>query len=54
MTLVHSLIDDALRDRFVAGLKSEAMQKKLLEKTADFNTVCEKAKAMEQADKHAK
>ena len=48
-----NFLDDALRDRFVCGLESEAIQKKLLaEEKLDFQDAVKLASAMETAEKH--
>ena len=47
-------LDDALRDRFVSGLKSEEVQRRLLSMTTlTFKTACETALAMEMASRNA-
>ena len=46
-------LDDALRDRFVCGLSSEASQKRLLsEKVLDFNSAQELALTLEMASRN--
>ena len=48
-------LDDALRDRLVCGLRSEAMQKRLLSmKDLTFQEALDTAQAMETADKSTK
>ena len=48
-------LDDALRDRLVCGLRSEAMQKRLLSvKDLTFQDALDTAQAMESADKGTK
>lgn len=43
-------LSDALRDRFVSGLNSESMQRKLLsQKDLMFNQACEIASSLELA-----
>jgi len=50
-----TFLNDALRDRFVCGLKSEAMQKKLLvEAELTFTRAIEIAQGMESAAREAK
>jgi len=45
-----NFLDEALRDRFVCGLRKESIQKKLLsEKTLDFSKAMEIAQSMEMA-----
>ena len=47
-----NFLDEALRDRFVCGLRKESIQKKLLsEKTLDFSKATEIAQCMEMAEK---
>ena len=47
-----TFMDDALRDRFVCGLRKESIQRKLLgEKTLDFSKAMEIAQSMEIAEK---
>lgn len=47
-------LNDALRDRFVSGLKSEDVQRRLLSRTGlTFKTACEMALAMEMASRNA-
>ena len=49
-----NILDDMLRDRFIVGLRSEAMKKRLLsEKDLTLSTAVEIAKAMETAAKDA-
>lgn len=46
-------LDEALRDRFVCGLRSEAMQKRLLtERELKFKSACDIACTMEMASKN--
>ena len=48
-------LDEALRDRFVFGLKQTAIQKRLLaEKNLTFTTAVEIAQSMERVDTQAK
>lgn len=50
-----NFLDDALRDRFVCGLRSEVMQKKLLvESTLTFQRAIEIAQSMEAAASNTK
>ena len=50
----EAYLDDALRDRFVCGLRSESVQRSLLsEKELTFATAIEKAKSMEAAQANA-
>lgn len=47
-------LDDALRDRFVCGLKSEEVQRRLLSMAGlTFKTACDTALAMETAARNA-
>ena len=47
-----AFLEEALRDRLVCGLRSEAIQKKLLsEKGLTFKRACDVAQAMELAAK---
>ena len=47
-----NFLDEALRDRFVCGLRKESIQKKLLsEKTLDFSKAMEIAQSMEMKEK---
>lgn len=46
-------LDDALRDRFVSGLRSEAIQRKLLAETnVTFKSACDTALSMEMASRN--
>lgn len=46
-------LDDALRDRFVSGLRAEAIQRKLLAETnVTFKTACDTALSMEMASRN--
>ena len=48
-------MDEALRDRFVCGLRSEATQKQLLtESELTFTRAVEIAKGMEKVDKKSR